>query len=63
MMTDVEAILLHLIDLLSEIPKSILECEVVPKDITKLEDWALQMKDLGIMEKRLFNTFLNYSDI
>ena len=59
---DLENLILHIIDLLSEIPKSVLTCKKVPADIHKLEDWTMMCADRNIMGKRFFNLFLEYGD-
>jgi hypothetical protein len=55
-----EELFLDFIDLLAEIPRSVVQCEAVPADIVKYESWILDLKDSKIMEKRLFNAFLYY---
>eukprot|EP00345_Euplotes_harpa_P016014 CAMPEP_0168333788 /NCGR_PEP_ID=MMETSP0213-20121227/9830_1 /TAXON_ID=151035 /ORGANISM="Euplotes harpa, Strain FSP1.4" /LENGTH=332 /DNA_ID=CAMNT_0008338207 /DNA_START=12 /DNA_END=1010 /DNA_ORIENTATION=- len=57
-----EAVFLDIIDLLGEIPRSVLQCENIPAEITKFEVWAFELQDMGTMEKRLFNAFLKFSD-
>ena len=69
-MTDIESgilvnpeqVFLDFIDLLSEIPKSVVQCEIVPADLEKFEGWVQDLEDMKIMEHRLFNAFLIYPD-
>lgn len=60
---DLEKVFLDFIDLLAEIPKSVVQCEVVPAEMeADFASWILDLQDSKIMEHRFFNAFLLKSD-
>ena len=56
-----EKIFLAFIDLLSEIPKTVVQCEQVPASIVKYLDWIAKLKDIKLMMQKLFNAFKDHA--
>lgn len=56
-----EAIFLTFIDLLSEIPKTVVMCEQAPKSMVKYLEWISKLKDVKLMTLKLFNAFKDFS--
>eukprot|EP00345_Euplotes_harpa_P017340 CAMPEP_0168337340 /NCGR_PEP_ID=MMETSP0213-20121227/12115_1 /TAXON_ID=151035 /ORGANISM="Euplotes harpa, Strain FSP1.4" /LENGTH=485 /DNA_ID=CAMNT_0008342777 /DNA_START=31 /DNA_END=1488 /DNA_ORIENTATION=+ len=58
--SDLEKLFMDLLDLMSDIPKTVIKCGVAEHEIEIIEQWALEMKDLTLMEHKLFDAFLEY---
>ena len=61
-LSDPEQVILDFIDLLAEIPRSVVECKNLPEELSKFESWIQDAEDPQVMQLRLFNAFLYYGE-
>ena len=59
---NVEKIILTFVDLLSEIPKTVVMCEQAPKKMVKYLEWISKLKDVKLMLQKFWNAFKDHSD-
>lgn len=59
---DYEKLFLDFIDLISESVASVVQCEKIPPEVSIMQQWEEEMKDMSLMEKKMFFAFLYYPD-